>query len=199
MEGEVKNKNGLVWVLVVIIILLIGVVAYFGYLVYQQKDNNVKTPVIDNSEVLPSSSTTTTTTTKSIVPKPSELDSYTLEEFKDVETNATYYLASKKVSNNGDIYDPTEHIIYDANYKKIETIPELRNSHIWHKSGESILNGGKEITAELRGNKIYSLANDSNNQCDFVEYEIYVANGNVVKNIINNYADGTVEVSGEKC
>lgn len=182
-----KNKNGLVWFLIIIIIILLGVILYL-----------CKDKLMPNN-VTTTNSSTTTTTTKSLE-KPAELNNAVIEVFYDIATNQKYFLAEFVEEANGDIYNPTVHIIYDINYKKIATIPELYTSHIWNKNGESIFGVGSEknITAQLIGNKIYSLAKSSDNGYDFVQYESYIENGELKQQIVKTISAEDVNISGEK-
>lgn len=188
-----EKKNGIVWVLVTIIIILLGVILYLG-----------RDKIMSNNKPIAEQTTTTTTiqpTTTKKIEKPAELNNATIEEFYDVITNQKYYLAQFVDEANGDIYDPTRHIIYDSNYKKITTIPELYTSHIWSKNGKSIFGAGVEInvTAKIIDNKIYSLANNPNEACSFVQYESYIENGELKQKIVKTISDAEVNISGEKC
>lgn len=200
---ENTKKNYLVWLLMVVIVILLGLVAYLGYNLYSKKDNTiVNTNDSVNSDKQGQMTTTTSTakrTTKINIQVPKELESSIIEEFNDVANKAKYYLVTIKVDSDGDIYPATKHEIYDINFKKIATIPELKTSHIWNLDGTSILGNNVSSTAELLNNKIFSLARSTNNICDFVEYETYLENGKVKQNIIKSFADRTVSVSGEKC
>lgn len=179
------NKKRVKWVVFSLIIIIVLLGCILCYLLFSEKG-------VNENEDKPFVTTTN-------IKKPEELKNAVIKEFSDVVTGDKYYFATFKLQGDGDIYEATEHVIYNANYVKLEKIPELSTSHIWSKNGNAILSGGKEVTAELRGNKIYSLAREEENECNFVQYEIYVSNGSVVKNVIEKYLDGTVNVSGESC
>lgn len=200
MENS-KSKNVIIGVLIVIILLLLSAV---GYLIFEKNTN-----LNQNDESENSTTTTTTTTTNNsslddededydYVDEELDINDAVIEEFYDIATKQKYYLATFTLESDGDIYDATVHIIYDVNYKKIATIPELSSSHIWKENGESIFGVGTAInvTAHLMNNKIYSLDDD---ECDFIEYESYIENGVFKSNVIKNISSNEVNISGMKC
>jgi hypothetical protein len=75
----------------------------------------------------------------------------------------------------------------------------MTGTSIWLKNGSKILSS-KNINAELKNNKIYSLAWENyGNSCDFVEYETYMENGQVKQNKVKIFKDTEVDGAGEKC
>lgn len=132
------------------------------------------------------------------------LDSNT-QVFYDTVTNQKYYLVTAKTESNGDIYDVTSHTILDKDKNKFADVPEVKTSHLWNINGKSLLDDEEEIstTAILKGNKIYSLDNNPNDECGFVKYEIYIENGILKKEIVSEYSDAdinvNIKVSGEHC
>ena len=195
---EGKSNKGTKAILIGIIIILLLVIVYllFG-------KNYISNYIKPNNDTNTNTNVETNNNTPTVTPveKPAELNNATIEEFYDTVTNQKYYLATFVLESDGDIYDATKHVIYDSNYKEVAIIPELSTSHVWTKGGESMFGAGNPITltAILNSNKIYSIAKDPNSQCDFVEYESYIENGELKQSIIKNIKDTEVNISGEQC
>ncbi len=198
---EEKKNNGLVWVLIVIIIILLGIIVYLC----KDKFIDSKKETTENTTTTTTTTTTTVTTTTVTAPVgdgtlPAELnnDKTHIETFYDIETNEVYYFVGID-SDAGDVaWVQTDHYIYDKNYTKIFDIPEATNAHYWYANGESILSK-KDISIELKDNKIYSLDNDNGHSCDVKLYEIYVKGGKVQSNVTKTISDSELSATGMHC